>query len=140
MKRRPVCAHCTRRPVKRLAQRYCSLACGHASLKVQRRFCAAKCGARVKQKKARFCSKSCAWRMRGGRAAAEKGRQQAVLVRRQQYAVRLLERLKGMKSAGEIWQLAYARGYAACYHHWQRKIQRGEVIQVKARRVKWDAA
>lgn len=136
----PLCAAKCGRRVTRHQHRYCSLACGHTALRVVHQFCAAKCGQRVKQKKARFCSKSCAWEMRGGRAAAAKGRRRAVEVRRQQYAARLRERFKGMKSVAEVWKLAYARGYAACYHAMKRKEQRGEIVFLKPRRVKWEAA
>lgn len=131
-KPRSLCAHCKRNRVQR-AHRYCSLACGHAPLKVQRRWCAAKCGARVKANKSRFCSRSCAWLARGGRAAAAKGRQKALEVLRQQYVARLRERLKSMTSIGQVWQLAYRRGYTACWQTWKRKIERGEVIMVKER-------
>ena len=136
----PLCAAKCGQPVTRHQHRYCSLACGHRHLRVVHRLCAAKCGQRVKFKKARYCSKSCAWRMRGGLAAAQKGRAKAVQVRRQQYIARLRERLKGTTSVAQVWQLAYARGYAACHNAWRRKIERGEVMVVKQRRVDWNAA
>jgi len=136
----PLCAACRRQPVKLRSRRYCSRACSHAPLKAVRRFCAAHCGQRVRQKKARYCSKACAWRMRGGLEAARKGRVRAAAVRRQQYVARLRERLQGATSVAQVWKVAYARGYAACHNAWRRKVERGEVMVLKPRRVTWDAA
>ncbi len=126
----PLCAHCHLTPVKARHHRYCSLACGHAVLKVVRARCAAPgCPERVRQKHSQFCSKRCAWLCRRGYEAAAKGRVKALATNRAKYAKRLREKLAGMRTAGEIWRAAYHAGYTACYLRWLRKIRNGEVVQ-----------
>ena len=131
----PLCAHCHRRPVKKVDKRYCSVACGHASLKVVRARCAAPgCQNRVKQKHSTFCSKRCAWLYRRGYEHAAKGRVKALAVNRAAYTKRLRARLMGMTTAGQVWRAAYKVGYTACWQAWLRKLKRGDVIRRVDRR------
>lgn len=64
-----------------------------------------------------------------------------VAANRQAYAQRLRTRLQGLRTAGEVWRMAYLAGYRAAYASYLAKVRRGEVIAVKERRVRnWHAA
>jgi hypothetical protein len=68
-------------------------------------------------------------------------RKKAEAVRRERYAQRLRERLKGLETPGQIWRAAYLAGFRACHQGWLNRTRRGEVIVVKERRVRdWNAA
>ena len=68
-------------------------------------------------------------------------RPKAEASKRAKYAQRLRDRLKGLRTPGEIWRVAYLRGYQAAYQSYLNKVRRGEVIVTKARRVRdWNAA
>lgn len=137
----PLCVHCKTTRVKTYGARFCSPKCSNARFRRLKPKCQAPgCPERVHQRHNRFCSKRCAWLVRKGWEAGRKGLAAARVTLRRQYIARLRETLKGCTSVAEIWKLAYARGYQACYQQQLRKIRRGELVQVKERKVRWDAA
>lgn len=109
---------------------------GHSTppKRLKPRCAAPNCPHRVKQWHNKHCSKRCAWLVRKGWEMGARGRAKALLVNRQKYAARLRERLRGMTTVAQIWKAAYLAGYRSGYATWLRKVQRGEVINLRERR------
>lgn len=136
-----LCLTCKTNRVKTRGSRFCSPKCSNVRFRRLKPKCQADgCPNRVHQRHNKYCSKRCAWLARKGWEAGRKGLAAAKVKLRQQYIARLRETLKGCSSVAEMWKLAYARGYQACYQAQLRKIRRGELVLVKERKVDWSAA